>query len=214
MAKLGRPRARGESTSGLSTEEDILVAASELFSTSGYAGTSTHKIAAAAGLSQASMYHYFAGKQEILLALLMQTVRPSVDYAAAADKGDEPADTRLHALCAYDVRLLVGSPHNTGALYLLPELADAEDAAFAAFHAERKKLFHVYRRLVADVLGTSTRAAQSPASLVFGLVESVILRRRTEGDLGAAVAGQVADASLRVLGVSEERLAEVRLSFV
>lgn len=208
MPRLGRPRAKGPSTSGLTTEQDILVAAARLFCEVGYGSTSTYAIAQAAGISQASMYHYFSGKHAILLALLLETVEPSVEYATALADRDEPTDVRLWALCAYDVGLLLAGEENTGSLYLLPELGDER---FAAFHAERTRLYRVYRGLVADLLGEDDQDAHARASLVFGLVESVILRRRTDPDLGAAdVAPSIADAALRVLGVREARLRTVR----
>lgn len=204
---LGRPRAKGPSTSGLTTEQDILVAAAALFCEVGYGSTSTHAIARAAGISQASMYHYFAGKHEILLALLMETVRPSVAVAAELDSRSEPPAARLWALCAYDTALLVSGEDNLGALYLLPELSDER---FADFHLERQKLYAVYRGLVAECTGTASDEAHAAASLVFGLVESVILRRRTEGDMiESDIAPRIADAVLRIIGLPD---AEVGLA--
>lgn len=195
---LGRPRAKGPSTSGLSTEQDILAAAAGLFCEIGYGSASTHKIAAAAGLSQATMYHYFDGKHVILLRLLLDTVRPSVAYAEQLREASDSPARRLRSLCVYDVGLLLAGPDNIGSLYLLPELGDER---FAEFHHERQRLFGVYRELVAEILGVDSAAAHAGASIVFGLVESVILRRRTEPDLDAdAVADSIADAALRVLG--------------
>lgn len=203
---IGRPRSRGPSTSGLSTEEDILRAAARLFCEVGYGSTSTYAIAEAAGISQATMYHYFRGRHAILLALLLRTVEPSVALATSLLRRDEPADARLWALCAYDVRLLVSGEDNTGSLYLLPELSDER---FAAFHVERARLADVYASLVAGVLGRGD-ATPDESWLVFGLVESVILRRRT-GSAGPDLAPQIADAALRLLGVPEKRIAGVRV---
>lgn len=204
MPRQGRPRARGPSTSGLTTEQDVLVAAARLFCETGYGSTSTYAIARAAGISQATTYHYFSGKHAILLALLLDTVQPSVRYATTLAERAEPADVRLWALCAFDVRLLLSGANNAGALYLLPELGDER---FTPFHDERARLQLVYRRLVAEVVGTDEEGARARTGLVFGLVESVILRRRTEPDLQAAeVAPAIADAALRLLGVGATRL--------
>jgi AcrR family transcriptional regulator len=206
---IGRPRSRGASTSGLSTEQDILNAAATLFCEVGYGSTSTYAIAEAAGISQASLYHYFGGKHAILLALLLRTVEPSVALSTTLLGRNEPADTRLWALCADDVRLLVSGEQNTGSLYLLPELSDDR---FAAFHAERARLADVYAALVAGVLVPGVPGVPGVPDeswLVLGLVESVILRRRT-GSIGPDVATQIADAALRVLGVAEDRIREVR----
>lgn len=206
--RLGRPRAQGPSRSGLSTEQDILVAAARLFCESGYGSASTHAIARAAGISQAAMYHYFPGKHAILLQLLLDTVHPSVELASEIVERAEPADVRLWSLCSYDVRLLLGGPQNTGALYLMPEI---DDGLFAEFHVERKRLYEVYRVLVAEVLEVDESTAHASASLVFGLVESVILRRRAESGIDAdEAAPAIADAALRILGVSEDRLRTVR----
>lgn len=200
MARQGRPRARGPSTSGLTTEQDVLVAAARLFCDVGYGSTSTYAIARSAGISQATLYHYFSGKHAILLQLLLDTVEPSVRYATALAERDEPADVRLWALCAFDVVLLLSGDDNAGSLYLLPELGDER---FAPFHAERTRLRQVYRGLVEEVSASGDASAPDRTGLVFGLVESVILRRRSEPDLDAGeVAPLIADAALRLLGVS------------
>lgn len=200
MSRLGRPRAKGPSTSGLSTEQDILRAAAQLFCEVGYGSTSTYAIAQAAGISQATMYHYFAGKHAILLALLMDTVHPSVELATAlVDDPEGTPASRLRRLCEYDVRLLVAGEQNLGSLYLLPELGDER---FAPFHTERERLYTAYRDLVATVVGVAPEAADAQASLVFGLVESVILRRRREGELAADTPSFIADAALRLLGAT------------
>ncbi|WP_114423149.1 TetR/AcrR family transcriptional regulator [Nocardioides houyundeii] len=211
---IGRPRSRA-SASGLSTEEDILLASATLFCEVGYGSTSTYAIAEAAGTSQATMYHYFAGKHSILLALLLRTVQPSTVVATALLGRDEPAEVRLWALCAFDVRLLASGEQNTGSLYLLPELSDER---FAQFHAERQRLADVYAALVAGVAGPEQDRGEQDSGeqdgtddswLVFGLVESVILRRRT-GGCEPDAATRIADAALRVVGVAEERIAAVR----
>lgn len=208
LPAVGRPRAAGPSTSGLTTEEDILVAAARLFCEVGYGSTSTYAIAREAGIAQASVYHYFNGKHAILLELLLRTVHPSVEFAAALLVQDGPAVARLRALCEYDVHLLVATSENIGALYLLPELGDER---FAPFHAERNRLYDVYRQLIGECPGVDPTGADELARLVFGLVESVILRRRAEpglGVLGSAgpgfahhtIATSVADAALRIIG--------------
>nr|WP_277350849.1 TetR/AcrR family transcriptional regulator [Rhodococcus sp. HNM0569] len=179
-------------------------AAGKLFCTEGYGSVSTYRIARAARISQATMYHYFAGKHEILSTLLLETVQPSVAFAEHLVTSDAPAPARLWALCAFDTRLLVSGPENLGALYLLPELSDER---FAAFHAERTRLRAVYRTLVRACPDVGDAVAQDLADLVFGLVESAILRRRQDLDgvggtsIDDGFATRTADAALRVVGL-------------
>ncbi|WP_396645275.1 TetR/AcrR family transcriptional regulator [Microbacterium sp.] len=190
--RTGRPRASGSSPTGLGTRADVLAAAAALFGTRGYASASTHAIAEAAGIRQATLYHHFSRKQDILLALLLDTVQPSLDVAAQLLARDEEPAARLWALCVADVTLLAEAPHNTGGLYLLPEVSDA---AFEPFRERRSELETTYRTLVA---ACGVAAAAAGASLVLALVESVILQRKG-GQTATLDATTIADAALRVL---------------
>ena len=51
-------------------EADILQAATKLFAADGFHATSTRKIAAAAGVSEGTVFHYFSTKNALLLAIL------------------------------------------------------------------------------------------------------------------------------------------------
>jgi AcrR family transcriptional regulator len=203
----GRPRASGSaSPSGLGTRSDILLAGARLFCTVGYGSTSTHAIATAAGIRQASMYHYFAGKHEILLELLLGTVQPSLEAAKSLLARTESPAIRLWALCVSDVRLLSSGDVNVGSLYLLPELSDPRLEAFAQ---QRGELRDAYRELVASSAAGSVDVERT-ASLVLGLVESVILlRRRSPESIDAGTAPAIADAVNR--GIVEADHAKSRI---
>lgn len=54
----------------LDTRQKILQAASDLFMNLGFQATSTRMIAQQAGITQPNLYHYFANKEEIYLAVL------------------------------------------------------------------------------------------------------------------------------------------------
>ena len=51
-------------------ESDIMEAATRLFADEGFHGTSTRKIAAAAGVSEGTLFHYFSTKNALLLSIL------------------------------------------------------------------------------------------------------------------------------------------------
>ena len=70
----GRPRKQQPSRPGATAREEILDAAAELFTTQGYANTSTRSIADAVGIRQSSLYHHFSTKDDILEVLLAGTV--------------------------------------------------------------------------------------------------------------------------------------------
>ncbi|MFJ9563167.1 TetR/AcrR family transcriptional regulator [Streptomyces fuscichromogenes] len=201
--RVGRPRAAQRPDSGLEPRAELLTAAAELFTTRGYAATTTRAVAERAGMRQASMYHYVSGKEELLAELLESTVTPSLACARGllADDGT-PAEERLRVLCRADVELLCAGPHNLGALYLLPEV-HAE--RFAGFHAVRAELKDAYRQLIAATAaggGLAKGELELRTDLVFGLIEGVILVHRSEPERPAReFARATAEAALRIVGV-------------
>ncbi|MEU2421635.1 helix-turn-helix domain-containing protein [Streptomyces sp. NPDC007851] len=204
--RVGRPRVVQRPDSGLQPRAELLAAAAELFTTRGYAATTTRAVAERAGMRQASMYHYVSGKEELLAELLESTVTPSLAYARELLADDAaPAAERLRALCRADVELLCAGPHNLGALYLLPEV---QAERFADFRAVRAELKDAYRQLIAATASGAANGASAGGELelrtdlVFGLIEGVILVHRSEPERPAReFARATADAALRIVGV-------------
>ncbi len=232
--RAGRPRLRPASNAGVEPRAEILDAAAELFVSQGLTATTTRQIADRVGIRQASLYYYFAGKDEILLELLTQSVRPSLQVAATleARSGGDPA-AGLYALALIDTSTLTAAPHNIATLYLMPEVQGEE---FASFHAERAELQATYGRLghaaarrtglagaagAAGVTGAAGAAGvtaepgplpeELAATLIMQLVESVIQLRRT-GPLGDGYAHQIAAACLRLAGLDPAAVAAARLA--
>ncbi|MEV8306294.1 TetR/AcrR family transcriptional regulator [Streptomyces flavidovirens] len=203
--RVGRPRAQQRRDTGLTPREELLEAAAELFTTHGYAATTTRAVAARAGMRQATMYHYVAGKEELLAGLLESTVAPSLALARRLLADDTAsAEARLWQLCRSDVELLCGGAHNLGALYLLPEV---RTEAFSGFRQVRDDLKNAYGQLLAATKACGELAPAELAlrtDLVFGLIEGVILIHRCDPDRPPeAFAAATADAALRVAGIAE-----------
>src|SRR5579862_8519313 len=138
---VGRPRAVPSATAG-DAREEILEAAAALFTAFGYTATTTRAIAERVGLRQASLFHYFAKKDDLLQELLARTVRPALAVAAALERagrdGSDPgADAAVWALARRDVANLCRGRHNLGALQLLPEVRAER---FAPFWDDRRCL--------------------------------------------------------------------------
>lgn len=186
----------------MSTRDELLAAAAELFTTHGYAATTTRAVAERAGMRQATMYHYFGGKEDLLAELLESTVTPSLALARRllADDGRAPEE-RLRELCRSDVELLCRGPHNLGGLYLLPEV---QGERFAGFHRVRADLKDAYGQLLAGTAPGRTLDKGELAlrtDLVFGLIEGVILVHRSDPDRPVgSFASATADAALRIAG--------------
>lgn len=187
---------------GSATRQRIVDAATALFVTRGYGGTSTRDIAAAVGIKQPSLYAHFAVKSDLLLEVLLQALRPSLEESARLQADPTlSAVERLSALVSFDVRLLCSGAANRGLLAYLPEVRATDVAAELASH--QKVLHDAYRVLVADVLaerrlhGDADRLTTS----VFALVEGTVLRRVVDPELDPdATAAEVAAGALRLIG--------------
>ncbi|WP_238423392.1 TetR/AcrR family transcriptional regulator [Gordonia sp. 'Campus'] len=188
-AGRGRPRLIPARRRGETAREEILDAAAELFTRHGYTGTSTRMIAEAVGIRQASMYHYFGTKDDILATLLETTVDASLGHARRLLDDPGPALPRLLELARFDVDQLARSRWNLGALYLLPEVGDQR---FVEFRTARQELAGAYASLAAAALDDET---DKRTLLPFRLVESVIMMRADEqrGELGDHGAVGLAD---------------------
>jgi AcrR family transcriptional regulator len=197
---VGRPRASGAAASKREARLAVLDAAGELFTGAGYAATTTRAIAERAGLRQASLYYHFPSKEDILAALLEETVRPSLEVAGGLSADQAPVGVRLWALAYADIRLLGIARHNIGALYLLPEISSPN---LAQFRAERGELKGVYSALVAAA-GVPPALLDIRTDLVFGLVESIAIVRRDNPGLDVeAHAVEGANGVLRLAGLGE-----------
>ncbi|MFT4201635.1 TetR/AcrR family transcriptional regulator, partial [Gordonia sp. (in: high G+C Gram-positive bacteria)] len=194
----GRPRLVEPRRDAATAREEILDAAAELFTTRGFTATSTRMIAEAVGIRQASMYHYFSTKDDILATLLETTVAGPLERARELLDDDGPALDRLLDLARFDVTELAGARWNLGALYLLPEIAADR---FADFREARARLADAYAELAAGVLNDPS---DKRVLLPFRLVESVIMLRGDEerDHLGGQTAADFVDTvvgAIRIL---------------
>jgi AcrR family transcriptional regulator len=192
----GRPRVAQSRRPGRTAREEILDAAAELFTSQGYAATSTRAVADAVGMRQASLYHHFATKDDILDALLTGTVDVPLQLAEELLAAPDPAAQRLHTLAFSDTRQLCASRWNLGALYLLPELRVER---FAGFRAHRDRLREIYRSLACEVIAECGGPPDAD-ELPFRMVESVINRRSDDGACPPDTPWAIADGALRVVG--------------
>lgn len=193
----GRPRLDQRPRRGRTPRDEILDAAGELFTTNGYANTSTRAVADAVGIRQASLYHHFAAKDDILDALLAETIAGPLELAERLREVSEPAHTRLYALAWFDVRQLCAAHWNLGALYLLPELRTER---FAAFRLRRDELRGHYETLAAAV--SAEAGVPGAEGLPFRLVETVINIRSDAGSAPGQAERAIPNAVMRMLGWS------------
>lgn len=79
---------RGSYAKGIERREQILDAALQVIAERGYRATSVSELAAAVGLSQTGILHYFGSKEELFIAVL----RKRDELAVAAPRGRHPVE--------------------------------------------------------------------------------------------------------------------------
>jgi AcrR family transcriptional regulator len=208
--RRGRPRAVPPRRGAAAPEDEILVAAGRLFAKQGFAATSTRQIAAAAGLRQPSLFHWFASKDAILDALLEKLLAPPLAYAAALEARHEPAALSLYRFLRFDVFGLCTAPYDVGALAVLPELRAPR---FRGFWREREQLVAAVEGWIRRGIREGDFAPIDPAlaaRALFGLDEATLSWFRARRDDPAEVAEGVATLALRALLADPRALAELR----
>jgi AcrR family transcriptional regulator len=149
---------------GLAKREEILTTALEVIARTGYRNTSVRELAAAVGLSQAGLLHYFSSKEELFAEILLK--RDAVDQARSERN-------------AADLDTLVGVVrHNAevpGLVQLYAqfsvEAADPGHPAHAAFVERYQRL----RGVLADDIAERQRTGELPTHLDPARIASLLL---------------------------------------
>ncbi|MCV7224520.1 TetR/AcrR family transcriptional regulator [Mycolicibacterium komossense] len=176
---MAKPRAAPRQQRSRETYERVLDVAAEIFAECGYTGTTTNRVAEAAGISIGTLYHYIADKDALLYALAERHLASGTESIVSVFVGlraEQPglADS-LRAVISVIVGMHVDEPHLHHLLYdsaprseeLQKRLREA-DAAMAdevAWHLERLDVGGEHRRLVAALLVTGVEAQVHRATL-------------------------------------------------
>jgi AcrR family transcriptional regulator len=85
------------------TEQRILDAATRLFYERGYHATTMRDIASAVGIKAGSLYNHYAGKEEILLRICLESSRELYDGVIEALKGIKDVEEQLREYIVWHV---------------------------------------------------------------------------------------------------------------
>ena len=199
----------------------IVAAARRCFSRDGFHQTSMPDIAAAAGVSAGAPYRYFAGKEEIILAIAGDAFRlvfEPIEKLAAATDAASVADllaAALQALSAEEVLDAAGRPVPVEELLRCAVQTWSELLRDEAVHARAVEGFESVRRGIADALRRGQAAGVVPAAadpergarVVMGLLHGFLLQRVAFGltDTAGDTAGFNDDIRLLFEGEGSER---------
>lgn len=154
--------------------QEILDAAARVFASKGFAQATTKEIADEADLAEGTLYNYFGGKRDILLAIAHETEAPMV----AALQGIEGMDDRAAMITMFE-RALDISEAQLPFIQTVFGMAWVDDDILQQFVVVR--VGHVYQQLKAYIAGRTAAGTFRPidpalgARLVIGMFSSLIL---------------------------------------
>jgi AcrR family transcriptional regulator len=179
-------------------QAEVVLRAARVFAARGYDQTSVPELALALGMAAGGLYHYFASKEELLIAICDQLMDPLLDEAETLMAERSPPDVQLRAL----VRLWVGHviEHRDHMLVFQQERHVIDHGEQWERVRERRKRFE---RLVARVLRRAAEAglirAEDPRlalSALLGMVNYTAQWYRPRGRLTAV---EIADGYIDLI---------------
>ena len=109
---MSTSKPRGQYAKGAERREQIIQTATDVFATEGFEGTALKRVAELVGVKEATLFHYFRGKQELLTAVLAERDRRSLAVSDQEEVGlqllaliaernrKEPGLTTLYAVAS------------------------------------------------------------------------------------------------------------------
>lgn len=109
---MSSAKSRGQYAKGAERREQIIQTATDVFATEGFEGTALKRVAELVGVKEATLFHYFKGKQELLTAVLAERDRRGMAASARGEVGlrllanvaernrQEPGLTTLYAVAS------------------------------------------------------------------------------------------------------------------
>lgn len=79
-------------------QAEVVLDAARVFAAQGYDQTSVPQLAAGLGLAAGSLYHYFGGKEQLLIAICNEIMDPLLERAAELEARELPPVDHLRAL--------------------------------------------------------------------------------------------------------------------
>lgn len=136
----------------VTTRERVRQAAVKLFAAKGFHGTGIRDLAQEAELSSASLYHYMGTKEDLLVAIMSESLRRLLDAAEETTAGLTDPASRLSTLVTLHVLAHAIQPDDT-------RVVDNEvHALTAGARAKVVGLRDAYERLWADAIDDGVAA--------------------------------------------------------
>ena len=169
----------------------ILRAAARLFRERGFADTGMRDIAEAADLSAANLYHYFDGKNDLLVYCQDRALDRMLDAVASARRESASAAERLRLVLTAHLRTLLDDIEGATAHLQIESLPPAMRAAVIR---KRDRYERALRRVIAEGITSGELVDMDPAIVaraMLGAMNWTVTWFRPEGPDTAAAVGEI-----------------------
>jgi AcrR family transcriptional regulator len=176
------PRGRYQK-SGISRER-ILQAATEVFSTRGYAGAGVDRLAERSGIAKTAIYYHFGNKEGLLAAVLERAATQWIDaIQSAASQGDGPLQ-RLDRALAGMRAMLEERPWIYKLFQILAlEVAEQKPEIRATLRAILDRARDAIVAGMRDALGVAVPDADQIASTILAMLDGISLGMQIDDSL-------------------------------
>lgn len=122
----------------------VLRAAASVFQRHGYAAATIREIAEALGLQKASLYHHIEGKEQLLYAICVESLRKKhTAVALAVAAGADPEDRLRAAIRAHVATMLADQPLHATTLTELRSLSGEQRDRVVALRDQYEQMLRV-----------------------------------------------------------------------
>ncbi|PXX89739.1 TetR family transcriptional regulator [Marinobacter vulgaris] len=177
----------------------LLHEAARLFRDKGYERTTVRDLAAAVGIQSGSLFHHFRTKEEILKAVMVETIRLNTALMQAAVDAAETDRDKLQALVRAELESINGQTGEAMAVLVFEWRSLSE-----ASQAYVLRLRDIYEQLWLDVLEALRHAGMLAA-------EPFVVRRMLTGALSWTVTWYRPDGGLTLDDLTEQVVAMMGL---
>lgn len=155
----------------------IIEAALRVISRSGIAGATMRGIAEEAGMSTGAIYHYYTSKEEILYAVMDESLSVSKRIAEEVQQGKRSRDEFLDEIHGNILLRFEKSEENRLQFYLAQESMLGNEELREKFKAKYKEWISRTEELIANLYGSrQSRLNHAFASLLIGAIDGMVLQ--------------------------------------
>jgi len=167
---VGRPPKNASKTE-VSTSEQLLCAAEEVFAERGFVGASFRALRARTGLSNAAVLHYFPSKKKLYGAVLARVEESFSRGLAQVGSGADLAD-RLRRVIDY--QLAWGKEHPTYVMIMVRELVENRDRIQTTRNMAMRDSLTVIQRAYRELSAAGQLGGIDPSLMQFVFTGAII----------------------------------------